>query len=107
MTSKELFYKWVCDKTENVERRFSFEQTNDGAETYFEEIENQPVLVEYDIKSKCDMEKYMEKYFDDDLVEIETVCVRAFLEGISKIEERVEKKEIRTDTGIREYIYNF
>ena len=72
-------------------------------------MEVQPVLVEYAVKNKSDMEKYMEKYFDGDLAEIKTVCIRAFLEGMLKIEDEDEsgKEMIQSDTGIKEYIYNF
>lgn len=109
MTSKELLYEWGCGKAGNGERKLSFGQINDGIRTYFEEMEVQPVLAEYAVKNKSDMEKYMEKYFDDDLTEIKTVCIRAFLEGILKIEDEdeFEKKTIQSNTGIKEYIYNF
>lgn len=108
MTSKELLYKWVCDKIENGESRFSFKQVDDETGTYFEEVKAQPELNEYAIKSRIDMEKNMEKYFDVDLTEIETVCIRAFLDGILKIEEGIESEgRVKSKTQIREYIYNF
>lgn len=91
MTSKELLYKWVCDKLENGEKKFSFKQKNDEAGTFFEEMKTQPELEVYDIKNRLDMEKYMEKYFDDDLTDIGAVCIRAFLDGVLKINEEIAR----------------
>lgn len=107
MTSKELLYEWACNMAEKKDRQPVFEKIEDGLETYFEEIENQPLLVKYDIKNRSDIEKYMERYFDDDLIGIKTVCTRAFLEGMSRVKAESEVKEKQRETGIREYIYNF
>lgn len=107
MTSKERLYEWVCEKTKHGEDEFLFDEINKEADTYFEDIEIQPILEEYDINDKFDIEKYMEKYFDENLTEMNLECVRALLEGMSKIKEVVEKESAQKKTGIREYIYNF
>lgn len=100
-------YEWGCEKTQHGENGFLFDGINDGADTYFEDFEIQPVLEEYGINNKLDIEKYMEKYFDETLMEIKMECTRALLEGMSKIKEAAEEKPVQKTTGIREYIYNF
>lgn len=109
MTSKERLYEWVCKKAKHGENENLFDEINAEADTYFEDIEIQPVLEEYDIDNKYDIEKYMEKYFDENLIEIKVECVRALLEGMSKIKKvvEIEKESAQKNTGIREYIYNF
>lgn len=107
MTSKERLYEWACNKTKHGEDEILFDEINEEADTYFEDIEIQPVLEKYDINNKFDIEKFMEKYLDEDLMEIEVECVKSLLEGMSKIKEVVEKKTAQKNTGIREYIYNF
>lgn len=107
LTSKERLYEWVCEKTRHGEDEFLFDGIDGEADTYFGDIEIQPVLEEYDINNRFDMEKYMEKYFDENLTEIKMECVRTVLEGMSKIQEVAGENSDHKNTGIREYIYNF
>ena len=107
MTSKERLYKWVCEKSRHEEGRVMFGEIDDEINTYFIDIEKQPILEEYEINDKFDIEKYMEKYFDKVLAEVKGECIRSVLEGMSKVKTTDNIKSVQKSTGIREYIYNF
>lgn len=107
MTEKERLYDWICNETKNNNVTFMFPVMDRGKTTYFEDVEGQPFLEEYDIENRGDMEKYMDRYFDESLAGIRVECVRAFVKGLIALESEQAEGLHRRETEIREYIYNF
>lgn len=108
MTDKEKLYDWVCRETKSDGRSFHFSEIKGNEPTYLQDISEQPVLEEYSIDTRTDIERYMDIYFDEELVGIRTECVKAVLKGIHEISAGIIKNsENKKVTGIREYIYNF
>lgn len=110
MTDKEKLYDWICQKTEDESGRFNFTEIKSDEPTYFQNICEQPVLEEYYIDTRADVEKYMDIYFDENLTGIRNECVKAVLKGIHGLSTDIIKRKVtgnKKATGIREYIYNF
>lgn len=105
MTNKEKLCDWICQMPETE----GFETIDQRQGTYFIDYNEQSALIEYEIDNKRDIEHYMNLFFDDELSEFKTECVKQLLNSMyiysaSASEERKKKKHT---TGIREYIYNF
>ena len=108
LTDKERLYEWGRQKAEDEIGRYHFPGFHRNEKSYLEDIEVQPELEEYDFKNRTDMERLLDTYFDEDLSEIKTECMRVLLKkliGLEK-EERKEDKGNRK-VGVPEFIYNF
>lgn len=107
MTDREKLYDWICQKA--ATERYEFENIEDRQDTYFKDYDEQPVLMEYDVDNRKDIEHYLDMYFDEELSEIKIECIKTILKNIDDFSQKFDRKDSvkKKSTGIREYIYNF
>lgn len=110
MTDKERLYDWICWKTKAESKSLLFLEISKEESTYFLDIIEQPVLEEYFIDNKEQLQRYMNIYLDEDLSEIRTVCINIILKKLHEFSAesvKMQETEKIKSAGIREYIYNF
>lgn len=69
--------------------------------------ENIEYILQNMMRKDSNLKKLTKTWNDEDLLEIEKVCITAFLEGMSKIKEERKAQAMQGESGVREYIYNF
>lgn len=104
LTNKDIFND-IVKRYYQKETNTIFTKIDTNINTYFETVDVQPELMEYELLDKKQIDKYLDIVFDDSYKELKKICLLEMLRSISEIDQ--EERISYVDGQIAEYVYSF